>query len=100
TLGVTGATTLGTLGAGASTLNSATITNNASVGGTLNVTGGTTLAGLNAGASTLGATNAASLTTGTATITGGTINSTVIGGATLQTMLQLVVMLLLQVHLV
>ena len=43
----------GALNAGASTLASAAITNNATVGGTLDVTGTTTLAGLTAGASTL-----------------------------------------------
>jgi hypothetical protein len=55
TLNVTGASTLAGLTAGASTLDSASITNNATVGGTLGVTGATTLA------STLGVTGAATL---------------------------------------
>ncbi len=48
TLGVTGASTLGVLAAGASTLASLGVTNNATVGGTLGVTGATTLAALTA----------------------------------------------------
>jgi hypothetical protein len=62
----------GTLSAGASTLSSATISNNASVGGTLVVTGNTTLNGtLAAGASTL----ASASITGNATV-GGTFGVT------------------------
>jgi hypothetical protein len=62
----------GTLSAGASTLASATISNNASVGGTLVVTGNTTLNGaLAAGASTL----ASASITGNATV-GGTFGVT------------------------
>jgi hypothetical protein len=62
----------GTLSAGASTLSSATISNNASVGGTLTVTGNTTLNGtLAAGASTL----ASASVTGNATV-GGTFGVT------------------------
>jgi hypothetical protein len=45
TLNVTGVTTLGTLNAGAATLNSAVITNNASVGGNLSVTGDASVGG-------------------------------------------------------
>lgn len=53
TLGVTGASTLGVLSAGASTLASVTITAGATIGTTLGVSGATTLAGLTAGATTL-----------------------------------------------
>ncbi len=62
----------GTLSAGATTLSSATVSNNASVGGTLTVTGNTTLNGaLAAGASTL----ASASITGNATV-GGTFGVT------------------------
>ena len=47
TLGVTGASTLGTLNAGASTLSSASVTGNQTVGGTLGVTGASNLSNAN-----------------------------------------------------
>lgn len=77
----TGNTTIaGTLSAGASTLSSATISNNATVGGNLGVTGNTTLTGtLSAGASTL----ASASVTGNATV-GGTLGVT--GATTLSTL--------------
>ena len=47
TLGVTGTSTLGTLNAGASTLSSASVTGNQTVGGTLGVTGASNLSNAN-----------------------------------------------------
>jgi hypothetical protein len=69
---VTGASSFSTIStSGAASLDSAAITNNASIGGTLGVTGATTLASLNAQASTL----ASASVTGNASI-GGTLGVT------------------------
>ena len=88
TLGVTGATTLySTLSAGASTLDSATITNDATIGGGLAVTGGSglTVLGPAAFSSTLsaGATTLASAAVTGAQSVGGTLGvtgNTTLGG--------------------
>jgi len=56
TLNVDGASTLNTLSAGASTLSSASVTGNQTIGGTLGVTGTSTLGTLNAGTTTLSTT--------------------------------------------
>ena len=68
-------TVAGTLNAGTSTLNSAVVTNDASVGGDLNITGTTTAADINA-SGTLGVTGATTLAS--AVVTG----NTTIGGTT------------------
>ncbi len=69
TLGVTGATTLAGLTAGASTLSSLTVTNNASIGGTLNVpTGATTLVSLTASTGLTLTTGALNLTATSGTL--------------------------------
>jgi len=87
TLGVTGATTLNGLTAGATslstlstsgeaTLDSVSVAYNQTVGGTLGVTGATTLNGLTAGATTLGATTMTSGTvSGNLTVEGNLILS-------------------------
>jgi hypothetical protein len=79
TLTASGTSTLTTLNAGATTLSSATVTGNQTVGGTLGVTGATTLS------STLGVTGATSLaaltTTGAATISITTNSTSTSSGA-------------------
>jgi hypothetical protein len=88
-LSVTGSSTLGGLSAGtttlgASTISSASVTGNTSVGGTLGVTGTSTLGTLNAGTSTLGASTLSSASVTGNTSVGGTLGVT--GTATLGTL--------------
>jgi hypothetical protein len=88
-LDVSGSTTLGGLSAGtttlgASTISSASVTGNTSVGGTLGVTGTSTLGTLNAGTSTLGAATLSSASVTGNTSVGGTLGVT--GASTLGTL--------------
>jgi hypothetical protein len=88
-LDVSGSTTLGGLSAGtttlgASTISSASVTGNTSVGGTLGVTGTSTLGTLNAGTSTLGASTLSSASVTGNTSVGGTLGVT--GTSTLGTL--------------
>ena len=73
TLGVTGHTTLTTVTTGNATINGASITQNASVGGTLDVTGDATIAG------TLNANNGIAVDTNKFTVANGTGNTYIDG---------------------
>ena len=84
TLDVNGETTLAGLTAGATTVDSLGVTNNATVGGTLEVTGDTTLAGLTAGATTVDSlkSNGNATVGGTLAVTGDTTLAGLTAGAT------------------